>query len=197
MNTVPAAGLVEAFETSGPLPGVRPPPAGWHVFAFGRTNHPEVQVMSFSRSVPGWQQPSSSVWREAKSIPLSAYVIAAGTLVAAPFLLVNFVLAPSKPASSAHAATSVEASLHKPGTTAGSTRNAVGTAALAFAAESQDASPERTDGSAQPAYQQSSRDAKRAQSRGGMRAYAESRSPSYARTGPNGRSSAEGTLGPH
>ena len=153
--------------------------------------------MSFSRSVPGWHQPSSSVWREAKSIPLPAYFIAVGTLVAAPYLLVNFVLAPSKPASSTHAATSVEASLHKPGTTTGSTHNAVGTASTVFAAQSQDASPERTDGSAQPAYQQSGRDAKRAQSRSGTHAYADSRSPSYARTGPNGRSSAEGTLGPH
>ena len=171
------------------MPRIHPPPPRWYISPLVAATIRGAGVVTFSRGMR-----DSSVWQEVKSIPLPAYFITIGALLTAPLLLVNFVFEPSKPESSAHAAT-------------GFMQNTVGTAPTARAAGSQYASSERTGSSAQPAYQQSGTDeaarksAKKAQPRSGQgvigHANRDSRYSSYAQTAPNWRSPAEGTLGPH
>jgi hypothetical protein len=144
-----------------------------------------------------------------ESMPLLMYFAAVGGVLTTLLLLVNFMLEPSKPERSKHAATDVETSLRKPRTTTGFMPSTVGVAATAPAAEARHDSAEITGSSAQPANQQASRvvaerksvtKAKPKSARkatAGRRPYRDSGYSSYAQRLPKWRSSAEGTLGPH
>jgi hypothetical protein len=144
-----------------------------------------------------------------EAMPVLMYFATAGGVLTTLLLLVNFLLEPSKPESSKHAATDVETSLRKPRTTTGFTPSTVGIAAKAPAAEARHDSAEITGSSAQPPNQQSSRDVAERKSftkakpksgrkaTTGRRPYRDSGYSSYAQRLPKWRSSAEGTLGPH
>ena len=143
-----------------------------------------------------------------ESMPLLMYFATVGAVLTTLLLLFNFMLEPSKPESSKHAATDVETSLRKPRTTTGFMPSTVGIAPKALAAEAQHDSAEITGSSAQPRHQQSSRDVAerkaftRAKPKSSRKATTGRRPyrgySSYAQQLPKWRSSAaEGTLGPH
>jgi hypothetical protein len=136
---------------------------------------------------------SSSVWQEAKAIPLPAYVLTVAALLAAPWLLVNHVFEPRKAEGSVQAATPVA-----PRTTTGPAQNTAGAARTTRAAERQYASAEASAPDQESGTDESARkSAKKTQGRSGQGANRDSRHSSYAQTAPTWRSPAEGTLGPH
>jgi hypothetical protein len=92
-----------------------------------------------------------------ESMPLLMYFAAVGGVLTTLLLVVNFMLEPSKPERSKHAATDVETSLRKARTTTGFMPSTVGVAATAPAAEARHDSAEIAGSSAQPANQQASR----------------------------------------
>jgi len=147
---------------------------------------------------------SSSVWQELKFIPVPVFFIPVAAVLGA-VLFVNFGPDLTKRQSSPLPAPTVDTGLRKP-TTAVPAQRTVGIAPTAPAARSHYASSEGTDGSAQLGYPQpdeaAQQSGKKPQPRTGQgasgRASRDSRySAAYAQTGPNGRSTAEGTLGPH
>src|SRR5262249_62090725 len=119
-----------------------------------------------------------------RSIPLPAYFVAVGALLAAPMLLVKLVLEPNKAEGSTQAKTSVETTVRTPRTT-------TGTAATAAAADGQSSTDEAARKPSKKAQPRSSHGAV-----GIARANRQSRYSSYAETTPNRRPSPQWPPGP-
>jgi len=152
----------------------------------------------------------TSLWQEVTSIPLQAYFLTIGALLTALWLLVNFVLDPSKPASPQPAMTDLSKSSGTARTTTGSAPAARSiapvalparagselptTPTLAEAAEEQPASGGAAE--ANPSTRAKPKKSTGQKStRGNDRAHAGY--SSYAQQSPWPTSRAEGTLGPH
>src|SRR5262245_3191735 len=151
----------------------------------------------------------TSLWQEVTSIPLPAYFLTIGALLTALWLLVNFVLDPSKPASPQPAMTDLSKSSGTARTTTGSAPAARSiapvalparagselptTPTLAEAAEEQPASGGAAE--ANPSTRAKPKKSGQKSTRGNDRAHAAY--SSYAQRNPWPTSPAEGTLGPH
>jgi len=152
----------------------------------------------------------TSLWQEVTSIPLQAYFLTIGALLTALWLLVNFVLDPSKPESPQPAMTDLSKSSGTARTTTGSAPAARSIALVALGTRARSELPttptlaesgeeQPASGGAAEANRSTRAKPKKStgqkSTRGNDRAHAGY--SSYAQQSPWPTSRAEGTLGPH